>query len=49
MTPEQFILDQAKRGVSDSTINHAITVINLNVNATSKRWRGAGDKTLIAN
>ena len=46
---EQFILDEAQRGVSASTINHALTVINTIGNAASKRWRDSGGKTLIAN
>ena len=45
---ERFILDEAKRGVSASTINHALTVINTIGNAASKRWRGPSGKPLLA-
>ena len=45
---EWFILDEAKRGVSASTINHALTVINTIGNAASKRWRGPSGKPLLA-
>ena len=44
---EQFILDEAKRGLSASTINHALTVINTIGNAASNRWRGTGGRTLL--
>jgi len=45
---ERFILDEAKRGLSAGTINHALTVINTIGNAASKRWRGAGGKPLLS-
>jgi integrase len=44
---EQFIFDEAQRGVSASTINHALTVINTIGNAASKRWRGPSSKPLL--
>jgi integrase len=46
---EKFILGEAKRGVSASTINHALTVINTIGNAASKRWRGPAGKLLLTN
>ena len=44
---ERFILDEAKRGLSAGTINHALTVINTIGNAASKRWRGPGGRPLL--